>query len=158
MGWPGGLAIQLAFIAALAVATIRIEQRRHGMLEAGDRITKPREVLHRLLFGQWPLLWGALALAIVAASFSALMLTSITATFRPAFPPVPVGADIALVADRSAASLPVLTLSVVPAVRTALAVVNVISGAGIIEVVVPAVISVVVIGVAVISGARNGLD
>lgn len=65
MGWPGGLAIQLAFIAALAVATIRIEQRRHGTLEAGDRIAKPREVLHRLLFGQWPLLWGALALAIL---------------------------------------------------------------------------------------------
>ena len=65
MGWPGGLAIQLAFIAALAVATIRIERKRHGTLEAGDRITKPREVMHRLLFGQWPLLWGALALVIL---------------------------------------------------------------------------------------------
>jgi hypothetical protein len=102
--------------------------------------------------------FGALALAIIAATFSALMLTSIAATVRPAFPPVPVGADIALVADRGAASLPVLTLSVVPAVRTALAVVNVISGAGIIEVVVPAVISVVVIGVAVISGARHAIS
>ena len=65
MGWIGGLVIQLAFIAALAMATIRIEQKRHGTLEKSDRIANPREIFHRLLFGRWPLLWGALALAIL---------------------------------------------------------------------------------------------
>jgi uncharacterized membrane protein YedE/YeeE len=65
MGWPGGLALQLAFIAALALATIRIERKRHGALEPGEKIIGPADALHRLLFGRWPLLWGALALALL---------------------------------------------------------------------------------------------
>jgi uncharacterized membrane protein YedE/YeeE len=63
LGWLGGLALQLAFLAALAYATIRIERRRHGMLEKGERIGDFRQIGRRLLFGRWPLLWGALALA-----------------------------------------------------------------------------------------------
>jgi uncharacterized membrane protein YedE/YeeE len=65
IGWLGGLAIQLAFITALAMATIRIEQKRHGTLEKSDRIAGPGEFWRRLLFGRWPLLWGALALALL---------------------------------------------------------------------------------------------
>ena len=63
IGWPGGLAMQLAFIAALAVVTIRIERRRHGGLEKSAGIATAGEFFRRLLFGRWPLLWGALALA-----------------------------------------------------------------------------------------------
>jgi len=65
IGWLGGLALQLAFIAALAYLTVRIERKRHGTLEAGEKIAGGREIFHRLLFGRWPLLWGALALAVL---------------------------------------------------------------------------------------------
>ena len=65
MGWPGGLALQLAFIAVLALATIRIERKRHGVLEQSEKITGAADAWRRLLFGRWPLLWGALALALL---------------------------------------------------------------------------------------------
>ena len=38
LGWPGGMVLQLAFIAVLAVTTIRIERKRHGTLEAGEPV------------------------------------------------------------------------------------------------------------------------
>ena len=65
LGWPGGMVLQLAFIAVLAVTTIRIERKRHGTLEAGEPVAGPKEIFNRLLFGRWPILWGALALAIL---------------------------------------------------------------------------------------------
>lgn len=65
IGWPGGLVLQLAFIAALAAVTTRIEQKRHGGLEPREKISSLADALHRLLFGRWPLLWGALALALL---------------------------------------------------------------------------------------------
>ena len=63
IGWPGGLTLQLAFIAALALLTIRIERKRHGALEPAEKPANVADALHRLLFGRWPLLWGAVALA-----------------------------------------------------------------------------------------------
>ena len=65
IGWPGGLALQLAFIAALALITIRIERKRHGSLERAEKIAGPADAWRRLLFGRWPLLWGAVALALL---------------------------------------------------------------------------------------------
>ena len=65
LGWPGGMVLQLAFIAVLAVTTIRVERKRHGTLEAGEPVAGPKEIFNRLLFGRWPILWGALALAIL---------------------------------------------------------------------------------------------
>ena len=64
LGWPAGLAVQLAAIALLALGALYLERRRHGAHEplvwgaGGDW----RE---RLLHGGWPLAWGALALALL---------------------------------------------------------------------------------------------
>jgi len=65
LGWPGGMVLQLAFIAALAMVTVRIERKRHGTLETADPTGGPKDIFHRLLFGGWPILWGAFALAIL---------------------------------------------------------------------------------------------
>ena len=64
LGWPAGLAVQLAVIGLLALGAIALERRRHGghvplVWGAG---TDWRE---RLLHGGWPLAWGALALALL---------------------------------------------------------------------------------------------
>ena len=62
LGWPAGLAVQLAAIGLLVLGALYLERRRHGAHEplvwgaGGDW----RE---RLLHGGWPLAWGALALA-----------------------------------------------------------------------------------------------
>ena len=64
LGWPTGLAVQLAAIGLLALGALALERRRHGAHEpllwgaGGDW----RE---RLLHGGWPLAWGALALALL---------------------------------------------------------------------------------------------
>jgi len=68
LGWPGGLVLQLAFITALAVVTIRIECKRHGTLEKRESVASWKEVFQRLLFGRWPILWGAIALAILSVA------------------------------------------------------------------------------------------
>ncbi len=65
IGWPGGLALQLAFIALLALITIYIKRKRHGSLEPGKKIAGPADAWYSLLFGRWPLLWGAVALALL---------------------------------------------------------------------------------------------
>ena len=64
LGWPAGLAVQLAAIGLLVLGALALERRRHGAHEplawgaGGDW----RE---RLLHGGWPLAWGALALALL---------------------------------------------------------------------------------------------
>ena len=64
LGWPTGLAVQLAAIGLLVLGALALERRRHGAHEpllwgaGGDW----RE---RLLHGGWPLAWGALALALL---------------------------------------------------------------------------------------------
>ena len=64
LGWPAGLAAQLAAIGLLALGAVAWERQRHGAHEplgwgsGGDW----RE---RLLCGGWPLAWGALALALL---------------------------------------------------------------------------------------------
>ena len=64
LGWPAGLAVQLAALALLALAAIVFERRRHGSHEplawrGGEGWQA------RLLQGGWPLVWGALALALL---------------------------------------------------------------------------------------------
>ncbi len=62
LGWAPALALQLAVFALIALGTIWLERRRHGALEP---ITRPQSGAARLLSGPWPLLWGALLLALL---------------------------------------------------------------------------------------------
>ena len=64
LGWPAGLALQLAALGLLALGAIALERRRHGGHEplvwgAGT------DWRTHLLLGGWPLAWGALALALL---------------------------------------------------------------------------------------------
>ena len=59
-GAMSGLAISLALFAAIAVATVVVERRRHGTLEASVA-----GGAGRWLKGPWPLVAGALGLAVV---------------------------------------------------------------------------------------------
>lgn len=61
-GWAPALALNLAVFAAIWAVAARIERARHGSLEP---IGKSDGGLGRLaLAGPWPLLWGAIALAL----------------------------------------------------------------------------------------------
>jgi uncharacterized protein len=60
--WPA-LAVHWAVFAAIAVLTIVLERRRHGrLIPAG---TAPRQGVSRFLRGPWPLVAGAVALALL---------------------------------------------------------------------------------------------
>jgi uncharacterized membrane protein YedE/YeeE len=61
-GWAPSLAISLAAFAAIAALTAAFERRRHGTLRFG--VTTDRRGWQRLLQGPWPLLAGAVALAL----------------------------------------------------------------------------------------------
>jgi uncharacterized membrane protein YedE/YeeE len=61
-GWAPALAFSLAAFAAIAALTATIERRRHGTLRFG--VTTDRHGWQRLLQGPWPLLAGAVALAL----------------------------------------------------------------------------------------------
>ncbi|GAA0598197.1 YeeE/YedE family protein [Caenispirillum bisanense] len=63
IGVPGALALTLAGLAAVAAVTVWIERRRHGSLETPA--AAERHGLARLLHGPWPLLAGALLLAVL---------------------------------------------------------------------------------------------
>ena len=67
-GLAGALTAQLGAIALIALATVAIERRRHGGLEHGlhGGIRGAARVgWRRLLQGPWPLLWGAVLLALL---------------------------------------------------------------------------------------------
>jgi uncharacterized membrane protein YedE/YeeE len=57
------LAIHLAVFAAIAVVTIVLEKRRHGRIVTDE--APPRHGLARFLGGPWPLVAGAVALALL---------------------------------------------------------------------------------------------
>jgi uncharacterized protein len=63
LGWAPALAASLAAFAAIAALTVVLERRRHGTLAAGEPVA-PRHGWRRFLRGPWPLLWGAVALAL----------------------------------------------------------------------------------------------
>jgi uncharacterized membrane protein YedE/YeeE len=61
-GWVPALAVSLAGFAAIAALTVAIERRRHGALRYG--VVTDRHGWTRFLHGPWPLLAGAVALAL----------------------------------------------------------------------------------------------
>lgn len=61
-GAGGGIAVSLILFAAIAAFTVVMEKRRHGQLEAAPRIEAGQS---RWLRGPWPLLFGAVALALL---------------------------------------------------------------------------------------------
>jgi uncharacterized membrane protein YedE/YeeE len=62
LGWAPALALSLAVFATIAGITVLIERRRHGSLAAGAATA--RRGWRRLLQGPWPLLAGAVLLAL----------------------------------------------------------------------------------------------
>lgn len=68
--WPA-LAVNLAVFAAIAGATVVLERRRHGRLIPTE--VSPRAGLARLLRGPWPLVAGAVVLAL--GNFATLALS-----------------------------------------------------------------------------------
>ncbi|MGB6535227.1 MAG: YeeE/YedE family protein [Xanthobacteraceae bacterium] len=61
-GWAPALAASLAGFAAIAALTIAIERRFHGTLRHG--VDTDRRGFRRFLYGPWPLVAGAIALAL----------------------------------------------------------------------------------------------
>ncbi|WP_397450652.1 YeeE/YedE family protein [Pseudomonas sp. NA-150] len=57
------LALSLALFAIIAAVTVRLEKGRHGQLEEG--VTSDHQGLRRFLRGPWPLVWGAIGLALL---------------------------------------------------------------------------------------------
>ncbi|MYL24974.1 YeeE/YedE family protein [Halomonas alkaliantarctica] len=62
-GTGGGIAISLVLFAAIAVFTVVMEKRRHGQLEQAPAVNKPG--MARWLNGPWPLVAGAVGLALL---------------------------------------------------------------------------------------------
>ena len=71
LGLSGALAAQLGAFALIALATVAIERRRHGSLARGPR-PPDRPGWRRLLHGPWPLVWGAVLLALLNLATLAL--------------------------------------------------------------------------------------
>ena len=57
------LLLSLAVFAIIAAVTVRLEKSRHASLEAG--VTSEHQGLRRFLRGPWPLVWGAIGLALL---------------------------------------------------------------------------------------------
>ncbi|HSK39979.1 MAG TPA: YeeE/YedE family protein [Arenibaculum sp.] len=69
MGWLPALMLLIAVFAAIAGLSVVLEKRRHGrLLDTGGE----QAGLSRLLRGPWPLVWGAVALAVL--NFATLLL------------------------------------------------------------------------------------
>ncbi|MDD0975231.1 YeeE/YedE family protein [Pseudomonas fontis] len=62
-GVAPALVLSLAVFAVIAWATVLLEKRRHGQLEAP--VASEHQGLRRFLRGPWPLVWGAVALALL---------------------------------------------------------------------------------------------
>lgn len=75
------LLMSLALFALIALVTIKLEKRRHGDLEAA--VASEHVGLRRFIHGPWPLVWGAVGLALL--NFATLALAGrpwgITAAF-----------------------------------------------------------------------------
>ena len=63
LGVVPALLMSLAVFAIIAAVTVRLEKARHGTLEAG--VTSEHQGLRRFLRGPWPLVWGAIGLALL---------------------------------------------------------------------------------------------
>ena len=60
--WPA-LVVSLSLFGLIAAMTVVLERRRHGHLESP--VPSPHHGWRRLLQGPWPLLWGAVLLALL---------------------------------------------------------------------------------------------
>ncbi len=63
LGVVPALLLSLAIFGVVAAVTVRLEKARHGQLEAG--VTSEHQGLRRFLRGPWPLVWGAIGLALL---------------------------------------------------------------------------------------------
>ncbi len=63
LGVVPALLMSMAVFAIIAAVTVRLEKARHGTLEAG--LTSEHQGLRRFLRGPWPLVWGAIGLALL---------------------------------------------------------------------------------------------
>lgn len=63
LGVVPALLLSLAVFAIIAAVTVRLEKSRHASLEAG--VTSEHQGLRRFLRGPWPLVWGAIGLALL---------------------------------------------------------------------------------------------
>ena len=70
LGLAGALGLQLGLFALLALVTVGVERRRHGHLISGAESTA--SLGRRLLQGPWPLVWGAVLLALLNVATLAL--------------------------------------------------------------------------------------
>ncbi|MBJ7263447.1 MAG: YeeE/YedE family protein [Burkholderiaceae bacterium] len=70
LGAPLGIAVSFALFAAIAAVTVAVEKRRHGALE--QAATSNRAGPSRFLHGPWPMVWGAVALALLKFATLAL--------------------------------------------------------------------------------------
>jgi hypothetical protein len=57
------LGLSLAVFAIIALVTVRLEKGRHGQLEEG--VKSEHQGVRRFLRGPWPLVWGAIGLALL---------------------------------------------------------------------------------------------
>jgi uncharacterized membrane protein YedE/YeeE len=62
LGWVPALALNLVLFGLIAGFTVMLERRRHGTLVSGA--ATERRGWRRFLQGPWPLVWGAVALAL----------------------------------------------------------------------------------------------
>ena len=63
LGLAPALLLSLGLFAVIAILTMVLEKRRHGALEAAA--PSERQGFRRFLCGPWPLVWGAVALALL---------------------------------------------------------------------------------------------
>ncbi len=63
LGVAGGIALSFALFATIYGLTVLLERRRHGSLEAPK--ASANQGWRRFLRGPWPLIWGAVALAVL---------------------------------------------------------------------------------------------
>ena len=64
-GWTAALLLQLLVFVLLYGLVARLERRRFGELEAIAAVKEQRGLVRRIIFGPWPVLWGALSLALL---------------------------------------------------------------------------------------------
>jgi len=75
LGVGGALLVQLSLFAAIAAFTVFVERRRHGHISHGFLTAPPpgrATSWQRFLRGPWPLLWGAVLLALLNAATVAI--------------------------------------------------------------------------------------
>lgn len=63
LGVVPALLVSLGLFAIIAGISLRLEKRRHGSLETP--VASERQGLRRFIQGPWPLVWGAVALAVL---------------------------------------------------------------------------------------------